>query len=379
MFKYSRIPRSREVTIPGTYGRYNLTLDGIVYDRLLDKIIEPTGRNYNLNLPWHPEAIAVEKLIAVCFKGWFADLRRVEECTILYSDRDRENIHPDNLIWLFPEGGLEVPTLPGYYHIPSFTSYAINSKHRVLNLFEGDVKLTSVGTNGYRDVGLRRDDGVYVGSNLHRIFALTFIRYDEDINSLVVNHKDGNRDNNNLSNLELVTYSENTKHGLAMKEGYRGSAKNHQIMRMLQSRGVNMDGIELDHEGIEVKDILNDEVSMHSSQVKAANFIGVSVGTVSLKVSGNCIYPVIMDRYIVRRVGQDWPTWNEDTEYSQAKNKTTLVRNLTTNELLEFPSAKATYTELGLSKKTVTTRLRKKDRRPIDKYVIKYKSDEDEI
>lgn len=45
-----------------------------------------------------------------------------------------------------------------------------------------------------------------------RLVAFTF--YDKNINdkSLTVNHKDGNRLNNNLENLELVTLKENIQH-----------------------------------------------------------------------------------------------------------------------------------------------------------------------
>lgn len=46
----------------------------------------------------------------------------------------------------------------------------------------------------------------------HRATAESFIPNPD--NKLVVNHKDGNRFNNHVSNLEWCTYSENTKHSL---------------------------------------------------------------------------------------------------------------------------------------------------------------------
>jgi hypothetical protein len=48
--------------------------------------------------------------------------------------------------------------------------------------------------------------------NVHRIIATTFIENDDP--SLIVNHIDGNKLNNNINNLEWVTFKENTKHAL---------------------------------------------------------------------------------------------------------------------------------------------------------------------
>lgn len=63
--------------------------------------------------------------------------------------------------------------------------------------------------NGYYSVYLRKDNAshrVYI----HRLIAKTFISNDDP--SLQVNHIDGNRANNQLSNLEWVTQSENHFH-----------------------------------------------------------------------------------------------------------------------------------------------------------------------
>ena len=55
-------------------------------------------------------------------------------------------------------------------------------------------------------------DGKRKAINLHRLVALNFIDNDDIINKLTVNHKDGDRSNNKVSNLEWDTYSGNLQH-----------------------------------------------------------------------------------------------------------------------------------------------------------------------
>ena len=67
---------------------------------------------------------------------------------------------------------------------------------------------------GYRMIFLRDSKQVKTKHFIHRLVAHSFL-YNHD--SLpVVNHKDGNKKNNAIHNLEWVTFSENTKHYYSM-------------------------------------------------------------------------------------------------------------------------------------------------------------------
>ena len=71
-------------------------------------------------------------------------------------------------------------------------------------------KIKQYTVRGYKKVGLRTESGKYLQITVHRLVALSFIPNPE--NKPEVNHKDKNRENNCVENLEWVTKSENERH-----------------------------------------------------------------------------------------------------------------------------------------------------------------------
>lgn len=67
--------------------------------------------------------------------------------------------------------------------------------------------------HGYIDVQLRKDNKVKT-LKLHRLVAINFLPNPNDLP--VVNHKDGNKTNNKVDNLEWVTHKENILHAHKM-------------------------------------------------------------------------------------------------------------------------------------------------------------------
>ncbi|MGH1111214.1 NUMOD4 motif-containing HNH endonuclease [Bacillus paranthracis] len=67
-------------------------------------------------------------------------------------------------------------------------------------------------TSGYPTVTLTGEDGKRKTIAVHRLVASTFLESIEG--KQVVNHKDGNKTNNHVENLEWVTHSENTLHAI---------------------------------------------------------------------------------------------------------------------------------------------------------------------
>jgi len=72
---------------------------------------------------------------------------------------------------------------------------------------------TRVNKYGYRTVGLSQNGKPKI-KTIHRLLAKYFIENENEYKT--VNHKDGNKLNNNLDNLEWASYSMNNKHAFDM-------------------------------------------------------------------------------------------------------------------------------------------------------------------
>lgn len=89
--------------------------------------------------------------------------------------------------------------------------YAVSNFGRVRN-HKGLVMKQSKHRDGYLWIGLASKTNPY-NVSIHRLVAKTFIPNPE--NKPQVNHKDGNKVNNRVDNLEWVTPSENVRHAYA--------------------------------------------------------------------------------------------------------------------------------------------------------------------
>ena len=101
------------------------------------------------------------------------------------------------------------------YHQQHFDNFEVSNTGRLRNIITGTEYKTCINRQGYRQVC------VSLGSKsklkifkIHRAVAETFI--DNPDNKPQINHIDGNKLNNNYSNLEWVTPKENSEHACRM-------------------------------------------------------------------------------------------------------------------------------------------------------------------
>ena len=93
--------------------------------------------------------------------------------------------------------------------IDNFPNYSIDELGTITNLTTGHIKSCWLCKNGYYYVDLQRE-GFKRKIPVHRLLALAFLPNPE--NKRTVNHIDGNKTNNSLSNLEWATDKENIQH-----------------------------------------------------------------------------------------------------------------------------------------------------------------------
>ena len=110
--------------------------------------------------------------------------------------------------------------------VKEFNNYEINEIGQIRNLKSLKILSQSISSKGYYQVNIANKS-----RRVHRLLAITFI--DNPLNLETVNHKDGNKLNNSLENLEWTSRSDNVKHSREILKSvpipYSKSNKEHHL------------------------------------------------------------------------------------------------------------------------------------------------------
>lgn len=102
--------------------------------------------------------------------------------------------------------------------INNFSKYEISSFGNIRNKTSNNILTPNI-KSGYLSTSLPNNTGDRKSVKIHRLVALSFIP--NPLNKETVNHKDHNKLNNNLSNLEWATTTEQNNHKRKCKKKFK--------------------------------------------------------------------------------------------------------------------------------------------------------------
>ncbi|MBO5386630.1 MAG: HNH endonuclease [Lachnospiraceae bacterium] len=183
-----------------------------------------------------------------------------------FTDGDVEYINarqPENFEYIFKHRIKQINGASRYY---------VSDDGIVYNFKRGFLEEQKPYINsGYKYVSIVYDNGDHKHTKISRLVALHFV--DNPYNKPVPNHKDGDKLNDNYTNLEWSTISENTQHAFDM-----GLAHNDSGFMDSQSKPVVM----YDNNG--------ECIGIYGSIREAARELGYSLGYISNQVRRNVKY-----------------------------------------------------------------------------------------
>lgn len=281
-------------------------------------------------------------LVACTFKPLRLLPKYFVKLSLLFKDGNKNNIHPANLIWKFPKHGLASEEHEGFFFIPCYTSYVINKEGKVIQQFTKREIKDHIHKKGYHYFNLSPDlvNNTATTIGRHRIFALVFLDYSEDVDEMEVNHENGIPGDDRLNNLEWVTKKQNIIH--AFKTGLRS-----------------------DNKTVIVKNHNTGEISKYFSAHECERALGLTRSVVHYRIknSSGKVFP--------SGLSFEYDQSCLDIARSKKPNIRVSVLNTLSGQTDYFDSLCMAATATGISKKTIARKLLSMDTRVFKGFVFK--------
>lgn len=343
--------------------RYWLSENGTIYNSSNEKI--PTflkDGHVFVKLSWINglDDYKLATLMLITYKKTSLPDHLLERIEPLYIDNDPENLSVQNILYRFSDGPIEVEDIPGFYYVPLFANYAINKKGEIVNWRTKKYKVWSFtkpvvernALGGYAYNRVVNDEGFSVTLFRHRAICLTFQTYGSNVNSLVVNHKDGVPGNDWSDNLELVTYQENNVH--AFRTGLRN-----------------------DNKPVLSKDLRTGEIKKFNSSNECAQHYGYPQGC---HVRYRILSKKVHSDFIIFKDddGTAWPEYDlNKVKIHIAKNANFIIgRNVFTGDFIRFSGTAKGSEATGVKEATILKHAKEDRLIPINGWNFRYEHKE---
>lgn len=225
----------------------------------------------------------------------------------------------------------------GFYLIPGFTTHAITKDGRVKSVKSGRLLKPLIGPYGYPYVNIRDPDKTYRSDpwrsvSLHILLARTFIRNEQPNTKCFVNHKDGDKLNYELKNLEWVTSSANNRH--AVDNGLRN-----------------------DNKSCKVREIRTGVITNYSSLAEFARAVGtrtnIRLRYASPSMGGHPLPCFVSNRYEVKLQSDNTPWHDTPCTLNKPVIGPFEAKNLVTGQTVETNFVKELSRATGVNESTV--------------------------
>lgn len=238
---------------------------------------------------------------------------------------------------------------PSFKQVPGYPNISISKCGMVLDTKEN--KFLPFRATDYYRVSINGVDAL-----LHRLLALAYIERPNDLkhisyDDLDVNHKDGNKLNARLDNLEWCTRQFNCDHA------YRT-------------------GLRKDNRAIEVMHILTKEIESFYSLQECARAFGVNGGFVHRWIKVARPFRTIKGYCLFKYKEDLWPEIDEDKmeEVKQGEPKPVIATNIETQQNIIFESVVAAAKQLNLTEMKVRRYLYGNNK-PVNNWTFQYLND----
>lgn len=311
-----------------------------------------------------------------------------------------------------------IEVYPGFFLIPGFTKHAINREGVVVTLRSFKRISVRISPYGYTEVGLYDSDkGAQRNLCVHILLARTFIENRFPDLSPYVNHIDGNKRNNSLSNLEWVSGKRNAIHAVEtslrpdnkpalVRNIYTGEVTRHPSKATaFESIGLVRGGshvkntklgvilrifkdtyeIKLESDAIpwseirtekhrrrvlnigpyQTKDLVTGRVFEDKNRAMLSVRTGISLNIIDTMLKSE---KTLAHHGFMIRMSTDAPWPEEFSETHYTPDRSIEVTNLLTGNTVLYPSIRKVCADIGLDKRTLKNRL--KTKKPYDSFIF---------